>query len=218
PVEFIVDVTDAPEMREWAESVARICARAYPMINEELKSNGFKARHVITMRLSSDYTGVAAASGGHITGSVKFFKEHPDDVGAFVHETAHIVQAYRGNNPSWLTEGIADYVRFFKFEPGKLGPIDPERAHYNQSYRVSAAFLAYLTDNYDKRTVLKLNTILREGQYKAEAFEQLTGKTLEQLDEEWRASLPRSQAMAIPGAAGFPGVKSRLHGLRDLGF
>jgi hypothetical protein len=94
---------------------------------------------------------------------------------------------------------MADYVRFFKFEPGKLGRIDPDGAHYNDSYRVTAAFLAYLAEKYDKEIVLKLNKILREGHYKAEVFEELTGKTVEQLDEEWRASLPRSQATAIPG-------------------
>ena len=39
-----------------------------------------------------------------------------------VHETTHVVQAYRrGARPGWLVEGISDYIRFFKFEPGKLG-------------------------------------------------------------------------------------------------
>ena len=38
PVEFSVDVSDAPEMKEWAEKAARICEREYTMINEELKS------------------------------------------------------------------------------------------------------------------------------------------------------------------------------------
>ena len=42
PVEFVVSVDDAPEMKAWAEKAARICAENYAMINEELKSDGFK--------------------------------------------------------------------------------------------------------------------------------------------------------------------------------
>jgi hypothetical protein len=190
PVEVVIDVTDAPEMKEWAMNVARICERAYPMINEELRSDDFKPRHLITMTLKSDYRGVAATSGGRITGSVKFFKEHPDDVGAMVHETVHVVQSYRArNNPGWLVEGVADYVRFFKFEPGKLKPPDPDRVRYNGSYKITAQFLAYLTEKYDRDIVLKLNRVMREGQYTERIFEDLTGKPVQELDEEWRASL-----------------------------
>lgn len=192
PIEFTVVVDDAPEMKDWADKVARICERAYPMINEELQSTGFKPRTTITMTLKNDYNGVAMAGGGRITGSVKFFKAHPEDVGAMVHETVHCVQQYRSrNNPGWLVEGIADYVRFFKYEPGKLKPLSPMRARYNGSYKVTAAFLAYLTEKHDKEIVRKLNQVMREGEYKEEVFKALTGKTLQDLDQEWRASLEK---------------------------
>ena len=42
PVEFIVDTADAPELKVWAEKVARTCERWYPMINDELQSDGYK--------------------------------------------------------------------------------------------------------------------------------------------------------------------------------
>lgn len=191
PVEIAVDVTDAPDMKQWAEDTARTCERAYRMINEELQSDGYKPAHLITMALKNDYNGVAATGGNHIVGSVKYFKEHPDDVGAMVHETAHVVQHYRGRrNPGWLVEGVADYVRFFKFEPGNLGPINARRAHYNQSYRVSAAFLAFLVEKYDAEIVRKLNRLMRAGEYPGESFfSDATGKTLDELDDEWRATL-----------------------------
>ena len=54
---------------------------------------------------------------------------------------------------------------------------------------MTAAFLAYLTEKYDKDIVRKLNKMMREGEYKKEVFQKLTGKTLEQLGEEWRESL-----------------------------
>jgi hypothetical protein len=191
PVEFVVNVDDAPEMKAWAEKVARICERAYPMINDELQSEGFKPATVVTMTLKNDLKYPAATSGSRIVGSVKHFTARPDDVGAMVHETVHVCQRYRGRAPGWLVEGIADYIRFFKYEPGKLGRLSPNRAKYDGSYQVTARFLAYVSDKYDKELVRKLNKSLREGEYKEEIFQQLTKKPLKQLNEEWRASLAR---------------------------
>ena len=189
PVEFTVDVRDAPEMKEWAEKAARICEQQYAMINEELKDDRFQPPRRVPIRLKK-MDGIAYASGGRITGSVAYFREHPDDFGALVHETVHVVQSYRvPDNPGWLVEGIADYVRFIKYEPGKLGRIDPTRARYDDSYRVTAAFLAYLSEKYDKDIVRKLNKMMREGEYKKEVFSKWTGKTLEQLGADWRATL-----------------------------
>jgi hypothetical protein len=78
-------------MRPWAERVANVCTRAYPIINEELKSEGFKPASRVRLSLKDSYRGVAFASGSDITGSAGFFKKHPDDVGAFIHETVHVV-------------------------------------------------------------------------------------------------------------------------------
>ncbi|HKA08159.1 MAG TPA: basic secretory protein-like protein [Gemmataceae bacterium] len=192
PVEIALDVTDAPEMKDWGEKVVRICEGAYPMINDELNSDGFKPATLITMTLKKDYRGVAATGGTRITGSAKFFQDHPDDVGAMVHETVHVVQQYRTrNNPGWLVEGIADYVRFFKFEPGKIGRINADRAKYDGSYRVTAAFLNYATEKYDKDLVKKLNKAMRDGEYKEDLWKEFTKKTVQELDEEWRASLKK---------------------------
>jgi hypothetical protein len=180
-------------MKDWIDKVTRVCERQYQMINEELKSDGFKPRQRVTMTLKKDYKGVAATSGSSITGSVRYFKAHPEDIGAMVHETVHVVQNYRGrDNPGWLVEGIADYIRFFKYEPGKIGRIKSDHTRYDGSYRQSAAFLAYVTDKYDKELVRKINALLREGKYKEEVFKKLTGKTVQELGEEWKASLRRA--------------------------
>ena len=190
PVEIVVDVSDSPGMRGWAEEVARLCERWYPRLNDQLRSKGYNPPRQITMRITKTYKGVAEALGDRITGSTKWFTEHPDDVGAMIHETAHIVQSYGyRNNPVWLVEGVADYLRFFLFEPGHLGPLDPHRDRYNHSYRKTAAFLAYLTDTYDHDLVMKINRVMREGRYKDSIFKDLTDKSLSELDEEWRASL-----------------------------
>lgn len=192
PVEFVVDVTDAPELKEWAESTAKACILAYPMICEELKSEGYTPARLISMTMKSSYKGVAMAGGTRITGSVKYFKDRPNDVGAMVHETTHVVQRYRGRgNPSWLVEGLADYVRFFKYEPGKIGKIDAEKAKYDASYRTSAAFLAYVVDKYSKTLINDLNKAMREGKYNEEIFKEKTGKPLKELGEEWKETLKK---------------------------
>jgi hypothetical protein len=192
PVEFVADATAAPQMKDWLDKVARVCEQQYPMICEELKSDGFKPPRRVTLTLDKDDDGVAATSGSHITAAVRYFTAHPDDVGAMVHETAHVVQDYGDrDNPGWLVEGIADYIRFFKYEPGKVGRISPSRARYEAGYRESAAFLAYVADKYDKELVRKINALLRAGKYRDEVFKELTGKTVGELGAEWKASLRR---------------------------
>jgi hypothetical protein len=191
PVEIFPIIDDSPEMKEWIEKCIKVCEHQYRMLNEELKSDGYKPATVITMTLKKRDRGVAETSGNRITGTTQFFVAHPDDIGAMVHETTHVVQHYRGRgNPGWLVEGLCDYVRFFKYEPaGKLGRINPQTAHYNSSYRITAAFLNYLVQNYDKEIIQKLNTMMREGKYTDEVWVNLCGKTAQELDEEWRATL-----------------------------
>ncbi len=190
PVEFVLDSADAPELKGWLEETAKACEKAYPMINRELASEGFQPPHRIWMRLSKKYRGVAATSGDRIVGAVAYFEKHRDDVGAMIHETVHVVQAYHGgDNPGWLVEGVADYVRFFKYEPGKLGRINARTAHYDNSYRVSAAFLDYLVNRYDREIVQKLNAAMRSGKYDDNLVHTLTGKFLGELDDEWRERL-----------------------------
>jgi hypothetical protein len=192
PVEFTVNVTDAPEMAEWAEKAARVCERQYQMINDELKSDGYKPPTQVTMTLKTNYRGVAATGGTRITGSAKYFHDHPDDVGAMVHETVHVVQHYRArSNPGWLVEGVADYVRFFKYEPGKIGRINPDRARYDGAYRQTAAFLNYVAGKYDKDLVRKLNAAMRRGEYKEGLWPEFTKKTAKELGEEWKATLKK---------------------------
>jgi hypothetical protein len=191
PVEFLLDLSDAPGMEDWARECIRICERAYPMINEELTSDGFKPAHLIELTLKPDYGFIAATSGAHIMGQIRYFKEHPDDFGAMVHETVHVVQGYRGRNPGWLVEGIPDYVRFFKYEPGKAGPVG-RNPHYDGSYRVTATFLNYVTEKYDRQLVKKLNAAMRQGKYSDDLFKDYTGKTVTELDDEWRASLKKT--------------------------
>lgn len=192
PVEFVLDSSDAPEMKEWLEKAGRICERNYEMLCDDLMSPGFKPTTLIYINLRNDYNGVAQASGNHILGSVKYFKSHADDFGAMVHETTHCIQLYRSRrNPGWLVEGIADYERFFRYEPGNIGRLNVQRANYDGSYRVTAAFLNYVSQQYDPLLVKKLNVLMREGRYSEDGWKEITGKTVAELNTEWKRSLGR---------------------------
>ncbi len=192
PVEIVPDATDAPELKEWFDGVAKVCEKQFAMICDELKTDGYSPPTRITMTLKKDYDGVAYAQGSKIVGSVKYFEKHKDDVGAFVHETAHCVQQYKGrNNPGWLVEGVADYVRFFKYEPKKPGKLAPEKAKFDGSYRTTAAFLEYVVVTHDKDAVLKLNAAMRNGKYSPDLWKDITGKTLEDLGRDWQKSLAK---------------------------
>jgi hypothetical protein len=54
---------------------------------------------------------------------------------------------------------------------------------------VTARFLDFVSRKYDKQLVLKLNKAMREGTYTDDLFNELTGKPVQQLDDEWRATL-----------------------------
>ena len=192
PVEVFTDSKDAPEMKEWVDKVARVCERQYQMICEELKSDGFLPKRVVTMTMKGDYKGVAYTSGSNIVGAVAYFKNHEQDVGAMVHEMVHVGQQYHSrSNPGWLVEGLADYIRNYKYEAKKPRPLPPERAKFDGSYQITARFLAFLCDKYDPGIVKKLNAIMREGKYTPDTFKNLTKKTAEELGAEWKESLTK---------------------------
>jgi basic secretory peptidase family protein len=192
-VDVTVEVSDVPDLKEWADKAKELIQKWHPKIALALKSDGFTPSSAVKMVFKKDMSGVAYRSGRTITIAASWVKKHPDDYGMVVHELTHVVQSYRrpGRGTGWLVEGIADYIRFFQYEPGKLGPINAHRAHYDGSYRVTVAFLAFVTEKHDKEIVLELNAALREGKYKDDLFKEYTGKTVKELDEEWRASLKK---------------------------
>jgi hypothetical protein len=189
-VRVTVDVSEVPELKEWADKAKDLVEKWHPRVADMLRSDGFTAASDVKLVFKKDMKSVAYTSGKTITIAADWIKKHPDDYGMVIHELTHVVQMYRGGrNPGWLVEGVADYIRFFKYEPGKLGPINADRAHYNGSYRVTAAFLAYVSDEYDKELVRKLNQRMRDGKYTEDVWKELTGKTVKELDDEWRKTL-----------------------------
>ena len=123
-------------------------------------------------------------------------------IGSLIHEAVHVVQDYgygrnhnpdATENPGYLVEGIADYIRWYKFEPQSKGAEISERglsrANYDKSYRVTANFLNWVTEKYNHDLVPQLNAAMRNGDYNTNIWTKTTGKTVEQLNAEWKESL-----------------------------
>jgi hypothetical protein len=83
-------------------------------------------------------------------------------------------------------------VRWFLYEPRTRGaeitPANVERARYDGSYRISANFLDWVTRTYDSGLVRKLNAAAREGRYREALWTEWTGKTVQELGDEWLAA------------------------------
>jgi hypothetical protein len=202
---FTIDATAAPDLMDWAETALRpVVQEWYPKLVAMLPSDGFTAATNLSLRFRSDMRGTPASAGGRrINLNSEWFRGelNREARGAVVHEMVHVVQSYgrgRGRRndanltrtPGWLVEGIADYIRWFLYEPETRGAEitarNLDRAKYDASYRITGNFLNWVTLKYDPEIVRKLNAAAREGSYREELWKDYTGKTVQELGDEWR--------------------------------
>lgn len=142
----------------------------------------------VTFVIDPAYAGVAATGRGVATYNPKWLRDHPEDIDVVTHEVMHVVQAYRGGSPGWLTEGIADYVRYVYGVNNVNGkwtlPDYKAGQSYTNSYRITARFLVWLEQNGHRKLVNELDNAARTHTYSPQIWSQKTGKTL---DELWAA-------------------------------
>jgi len=198
---FVIDSTGSPALQQWAaKELQPVVTEWYPTIVHMLPGKDFEAPTEVKIKISDDIEGVAYTQASSISCNGIWFQRNlaGEAKGAVVHELVHVVQAYRyrrgGNRPpGWIVEGIADFVRWFLYEPESGGAlISPRRAgsaKYNASYRTSANFLNWVSESHGANFVPKLNAKIRSGNYTNEFWTEQTGKPVETLAEEWKASL-----------------------------
>ncbi len=187
-VQVTVDVSEAPDLKEWGDKAKALVEKWHPIISGLLKSDGFTPPSQVKIVFKKDMKGVAYTSGNVITISARWVQRHPDDFGMVAHELTHVVQSYRDTprNAGWVVEGMADYVRFFKYEPNAdLGPVNTGKAGYRDGYRTAAKFLDWIAKTHDKDIVVQLNQALRDSEYKESLFKKATGKSLDELWDEF---------------------------------
>ncbi len=215
--EILLDTSETPDLSEWAHAqLAPMVKEWYPKIVKLLPSDGFEAPKTLSIRFSKTMQGVAATGGTRITCGAGWFRQNlkGEALGAVFHEMVHVVQRYgrvaRDNPnavrpPGWLVEGIPDYIRWYTFEPQSHGAEitrrNIARARYDASYRISANFLNWVVEKYDKDLIAPLNAALRQGQYTTDLWKQRTGHTVEELGDEWKAAIEKKVAAEAPSAA-----------------
>ncbi len=190
--EITIDTTQVPELKEWVDKLRPEVEKWYPRIVQYLPSEGYVAPKKFTITFKN-MDGVAYTSGTDVVCAAAWFKAHPDDQGAVIHELVHVVQQYRSRrNPGWLVEGVADYLRWFKYEPVTKRPHpNPATAKYTDSYRTTASFLEFVATKYDHEIVVRMSEAMREGRYTPELWKEYTDKTADELGAEWLTTLPK---------------------------
>lgn len=207
-----IDTSAAPELADWAEhKLAPVLTVWYPKIVALLPSAGFTAPQAYSITVQP-MDGVAYTAGTKVFVSEKWIQDemNGEAIGSIVHESVHVIQQYHSATPSWLVEGIADYLRWFKFEPESHGAdivwmrqlhtpdqcsivVPCQSGHfsprYDAGYRISANFLDWVSANYDSNLVSELNADLREGRYTREFWKRHTGKTVGELGDKWKQQI-----------------------------
>jgi hypothetical protein len=129
----------------------------------------------------------AHCSDGTVTVSVEWLTQHPEDIGLLTHELTHAVQAYPNYDPSWITEGLADYARFLygpEKQPGWQLPTKlTKKQSYRDSYRVTGRFFQWLEAKHPG-TLDKLHRRMQEGRLPEEEIRQVIGVNLDSLWDE----------------------------------
>lgn len=207
-VEFKIDATKVPKMEKWAEKnikrpLEKWAGNVVTLLDGEdaVWTNGVV--DIVLETGEGKDVAPAWACGGRIFLNMKWAVSCPQEApGACVHEYAHLVQDYGprdgraspyADTPGWLVEGIADWVRWFNYE-GKAGINrangDARRdPRHDGAYGLTASFLDHVAKKYKRNLLVKLNKACREGKYDESIWEELTGKSIETLDMEWKKKL-----------------------------
>ena len=214
-----------PGIPEWLAVAVNVIRELYPVYDKYLESDGHIPSGAIELRAQS--TGPIGWNSSTTIGfNINYIKPGQpgeEDWGMIAHELVHFIQGYPGGPgtgvPSWVTEGIGDYVRHAFFEPEKeMRPVNPDRARYTDMYQISAGFLMWLADVYDLEIVPKLNVHGRHRTYSEDLFEEYTGKKLDDLWAEYVEKILRplrDENRRMVPAVMFPNLMEHLKKFKE---
>ncbi|HVH47321.1 MAG TPA: ricin-type beta-trefoil lectin domain protein [Labilithrix sp.] len=110
-----------------------------------------------------------------------FLRNARQDMGAFLHEATHLIDA--PEMIGWMDEGIADWTREYMLHDRDPVPIGPEH-HYTQGHSQGAFFLNWIQDTYKKPLLHELVVGASKGVPFRQVLVDQTGKNLEPLWEQ----------------------------------
>jgi|TARA_B110000914_G_scaffold39319_1_gene32702 hypothetical protein len=202
---FIVDATEAPQYADWVEKELKpVIIAWYPQLVAMLPSKNYQAPTTVTFQFRDDVPPrvPAYAAGSKITMNAPWFKNqlNREAKGCVIHELVHVVQNYwlaphlnpnPNPTPSWITEGLADYLRWFLYEPESKGahysPAQIKKMKHDASYRISANFIDWVSRTHKKDLARLINDDARNGRYQENLWKKHTGKSLQELAAGWKS-------------------------------
>ena len=170
---------------------------SYPKLIARFDDPNRPAPRKVRLEMKPKLNVPAYASGGTISVSLEWLRQHPEDVGLLTHELTHVVQHYRGRKtPGWFTEGFADFTRKIcgpVKQPGWELPekLSPSQS-YRDSYRVTGRFLLWLDARHPK-VVDRLHRSAQNNEFNVADFKRYTNKTIDELWAECVRDLDRKK-------------------------
>ncbi len=185
--EPLVLITRGEVDAAFAPTVGRLTTlfyEGYPKLLERFDDPERPASREITLVFKRGMDVPAYCRGAEVSINIDWLKRHPDDVALLTHELTHAVQRYPAQRVGWLVEGIADYARFAygpKDQPGWALPAKlTAKQSYKDSYRTTARFLVWLEEKHPG-IVDKIHRRLRSGTFHIHAFQEFTGRGVDDL-------------------------------------
>lgn len=223
--EIIIDMTNMPRGVD-PKLVRTVIEMGYQSSLETLESGSIPSGQKIVVNWGD--TGrkdvpaqVATGPNGERTLTIRSdFTGNVD--GLLLHESAHLVQGYKGDTPTWVTEGVADYIREYGdgryVEPGAAGPRTYTREQlaglpekWRSQYVPTAQFLNWAQQK-NPEVIPRLHQAAQSGKYNDDLLPTLVGAT--SLDAMWAdfvAEQPSAQPTPTPTTPNGP-----QHGLAPL--
>lgn len=189
------EVADNPQLVAWGKQAKELIEQWYPRTVNLIPTKDFTPPTEIRLTMRKSDKGIAWTSSDQITVASGWVLQHPEDIGLVYHEMVHVIQHYNGANPSWVMEGIADYLRWAIYEGKKPDwfPYNDKSRGFEDSYQVTAGFFLWLETEHCPGIVNKLNTAMRKNTYKEAFFKEQTGQSLESLWADYFTARKQAQ-------------------------
>lgn len=185
----IVDSSAAPDLDGWMQGTLKpFLGIWYPKAVELIARPDYTPTTTLKVRIDANTpvmgTNAQAAEVGMNPNWVRSSMEKA--LGAVLHELTHAIQNYGSSVPGWIVEGIPDWVRDDVLHDRDLVPARPD----SQMNVRGQAYLDWM-QQINPAVVRTLNVKAHAGAYNEALFQQLTGKSLPTLVQEYHAAIWR---------------------------
>lgn len=192
------DVSEAPDLQGYVDQFVKpTVASWYPKLVDVLVKGNYVPRTSFEIIYDKDYTALAEVRNGRtMVVNPEWVRDHPEDLGLYVHEMTHIVQSYQAGVPGALTEGIADWTREYVYYDRDPRP-PRQNETYASGYSPASYFVNWIQENVRSDFIVAANARAHnEGGlgFGYQIYEQIAGQPVQRM---WHAMTGRK--ISAPG-------------------